>query len=167
MMSFMLSTQESIQKMNETDNFLNNLSIAETSSKTQEADYLVAFSGNTQSYCVGIVDIVNSTKICAAMNVEKISRYYELFLNSMSRILSRFGGYVIKNIGDCLVYYFPESSKSNKKFGFMSCLEASLAMSQYHDTLNKKMREEKLPPIDYRISADYGSVVLMKAYKRK
>lgn len=159
----MLTSQKTIQKMDDTENFLNNLSIIQSKSDTSTSDYLVAFSGNTQSYCVGLVDIVNSTKISATMNVEKISRYYEIFLNSMSKILSRFGGVVIKNIGDCLVYYFPETSKSNKEFGFMSSLECSITMSEYHDTISKKMDEEDLPPIDYRISADYGSVVLMKS----
>ena len=31
-------------------------------------DYMVAFSGMAKSYCVGIVDMVNSTKISADMN---------------------------------------------------------------------------------------------------
>jgi len=127
------------------------------------SDYFVAFSGNTQNYCVGLVDMVNSTKIAATIGNEKISTYYKIFLNSMSKILSRFGGFVIKNIGDCLVYYFPESSKSHRKYGFMSCLECSLTMIEYHDTICKILSNEKLPRVDYRISADYGSVVLMKS----
>ncbi len=56
------------------------------------SDYLVAFSGNTQNYCVGLVDMVNSTKIAATIGNGKISIYYQIFLNSMSKILSRFGG---------------------------------------------------------------------------
>ena len=127
------------------------------------SDYLVAFSGNTQNCCVGLVDMVNSTKIAATIGNGKISTYYQIFLNSMSRILSRFGGFVIKNVGDCLVYYFPESLKSNRKYGFMSCLECSLAMIEYHNTICKRLDKEGLPHVDYRISADYGSVVLMKS----
>ena len=45
----------------------------------------------------------------------------------------------------------------------MSCLECSLAMIEYHDTICKRLTKEGLPPINYRISADYGSVVLMKS----
>ena len=127
------------------------------------ADYLVAFSTNTQNYCVGLVDMVNSTQISAIVGPAKISRCYQIFLNSMSRILSKFGGFVIKNVGDCLFYYFPESSKPKRKFGFLSCLEASLAMIESHDRICQKLNEERLPSIDYRVSADYGSVSLMKA----
>lgn len=137
---------------------------AENSNQSMSSsDYLVAFSGNTTNYCVGLVDMVNSTKIAAALGNGKISTYYEIFLNSMSKILSRFGGFVIKNVGDCLVYYFPESSKANRKYGFMSCLECSLAMIEYHDIICERLNKEGLPCVDYRISADYGSVVLMKS----
>ena len=126
-------------------------------------DYLVAFSGQTQNYCVGMVDMVNSTKMAAVLGAAKISRYYQIFLNSMSKILGRFGGFVIKNIGDCLLYYFPESSKANRKFGFMSCLECSLVMIENHDNICNALNKNGLPCVDYRISADYGSVVLMRA----
>ena len=127
------------------------------------SDYLVAFSGQTENYCVGMVDMVDSTKIGATIGNAKISGYYQIFLNSMSKILSRFGGFVIKNIGDCLVYYFPESSKENRKFGFMSCLECSLAMIEHRDDICRTLNQNNLPNVDYRVSADYGSVVIMRA----
>lgn len=124
------------------------------------SDYMVAFSGRTQNYCVGLVDIVNSTKITAGLGTNS-AKYYEIFLNSMAKILSRFGGFVVKNIGDSLLFYFPESSKSNRKFGFMCCLECCLGMVESHEKICSKMHEEHLPCVDYRISADYGSVMLM------
>jgi len=130
--------------------------------KPTTSDYLVEFLTNTTSYCVGLVDMVNSTKISATIGPAKISRYYQIFLNSMSRIMSRFGGFVIKNVGDSLFYYFPESSK-NSNYGFMSCLEASLAMIESHDTICDKLRDEGLPSVDYRVSADYGTVAIMKS----
>ena len=127
------------------------------------SDYLVAFSGQTENYCVGMVDMVDSTKVVSTIGNAKISGYYQIFLNSMSKILSRFGGFVIKNVGDCLVYYFPESSKKNRKFGFMSCLECSLAMIERHGDICKALNQNNLPCVDYRVSADYGSVVIMRA----
>ena len=126
------------------------------------ADYLVAFSGQTESYCVGIVDMVDSTKMAATLGNARITGYYQIFLNTMSKILSRFGGVVIKNVGDCLVYYFPESSKANRKFGFLSCLECSLAMIEHHDSICKILNQSNLPCVNYRVSADYGSVVIMR-----
>ncbi|MFQ5781841.1 MAG: adenylate/guanylate cyclase domain-containing protein [Nitrosopumilus sp.] len=125
------------------------------------SDYLVAFSGNTTSYCIGMVDMVDSTKISAKLNVGQISKYYQIFLNSMAKTVNRFGGQVIKNIGDSLLFYFPESSK-NRTFGFMSCIEGALGMLELHDHVCLCTDKEDLPCIDYRISCDYGPVVIMK-----
>ena len=69
--------------------------------------YVVNFLETSQSYCVGLVDIVNSTKISASLTQYKLSKYYEVFLNSMAQIVEKFGGFVIKNIGDSLLFIFP------------------------------------------------------------
>lgn len=130
--------------------------------KMNTSDYMVAFSGLANCYCIGIVDMVNSTKISAEMNEIEWCQYYEIFLNSMARILPKFGGQVIKNQGDSLLYYFPESSKSTK-FGFRRCIESTQSMIESHNEICEKLIAKKLPPLDYRISLDYGKVVIMKS----
>jgi class 3 adenylate cyclase len=129
----------------------------------QFSEYLVAFSLEPEMYCVGIVDMVNSTKISAQIGPSRVSRYYQLFLNSMSKILSRFGGFVIKNVGDCLVYYFPESGKSENKYGLTSCIECGLAMIESQKYVSEQLIKEGLPKVDFRVSADFGSVLIMKS----
>jgi class 3 adenylate cyclase len=124
--------------------------------------YVVNFLDKSQSYCVGLVDIINSTKISASLTPHKLSKYYEVFLNSMAQIVEKFGGFVIKNIGDSLLFYFPDSSKSTKSYDFKNCLECGLSMIEEHENINKILKKEKLPPLNYRISADYGEVSIMK-----
>jgi len=97
------------------------------------------------------------------LNQEKMSKYYEIFLNSMANIVEKFGGFVIKNIGDSLLYYFPESSNSSKRFGFLSCIESSLTMIDSHELINNKVKNEDLPTLNYRVSADYGKVTIIKS----
>jgi len=124
--------------------------------------YTVNFLETSQNYCVGLVDIVNSTKISASLPPQKLSKYYEVFLNSMAQIVEKFGGFVIKNIGDSLLFYFPDSSKSTKNYDFKNCLECGFKMIEDHGNINKILKEEKLPSLNYRISADYGEVSIMK-----
>ena len=45
----------------------------------------------------------------------------------------------------------------------MSCLKCSLAMIKCQDTIWERLAKERLPPADYEISDDYGSVVLTKS----
>ncbi|MDX1441510.1 MAG: adenylate/guanylate cyclase domain-containing protein [Nitrosopumilaceae archaeon] len=134
----------------------------EEETQMSTSDYLVAFSGLAKSYCIGIVDMVSSTKISSEMNEIEWCKYYEIFLNSMARILQRYGGKVIKNQGDSLLYYFPESSKPTS-FSLMSCLESALAMIKEHETMCETMKQISLPSINYRVSLDYGKVVIMKS----
>ena len=129
----------------------------------EKANYLVDFSGESNNYCVGFVDIANSTQISATLKHEKMSKYYEIFLNSMANIVERFDGFVIKNIGDSLLYYFPESSKSSTRSGFLSCIECSLTMIDSRELINTKVKNEDLPPLNYRVSADYGKVTIIKS----
>jgi len=126
------------------------------------SDYLVAFSTKSESYCVGIVDMVGSTKISASIGNARASRYYQIFLNSMAKIVNRFGGRVIKNVGDCLLFYFPESKNHNNKFGFMSSLECIIAMRDANKYICSKLASEQLPRVDYRISIDYGQTLIMR-----
>lgn len=129
----------------------------------RSSEYLVSFLTQPSSYCVGIVDMVNSTKISAQIGPLRASRYYQVFLNSMSKIISEFAGSVIKNVGDCLVYYFPESGRSDNKYDFTKSIECGLTMIKSQKHISEQLVSEGLPGIDFRVSADYGSVLLMKS----
>jgi len=130
--------------------------------KQQTPHYMIDFLETSQNYCVGIVDMIASTKIAASLNQRKLSKYYEIFLNSMAEIIEKFDGYVIKNIGDCLLYYFPDSPRSNQNQGFLNYLDCSMKMVDEHKTINQKTKKENLPSMNYRISGDYGKVTIMK-----
>ena len=126
-------------------------------------DYDLSFSGFDENYCVSIVDMVDSTKISATMDRAKLSKYYSTFLNSMASIVKKHGGKVIKNVGDSLLYFFPDVARSSDDFEFISCLESGLDMIEERANINLKLKKENLPPLSYRISSDYGNVLLAKS----
>jgi len=127
-----------------------------------EEEAFTAIVGEPTNFCVGIIDMVNSTKIVARLPPNKSSRYYEIFLNNMAKVVRQYNGQVLKTMGDSLLFYFPDTSFSERKFGFLSCLECGLRMIDTHDKLKKLLAEEMLPPIDFRISFDYGNVTMMR-----
>lgn len=156
----LISSQESFQYIDSNIIQKNNNQIFDSN---RSSEYLVSFLTQPSMYCVGIVDMVNSTKITAQIGPIKASRYYQIFLNSMSKIISEFNGSVIKNVGDSLIYYFPNSKYSNEKYDFAKCLECSLAMTRSQKYISKQLISEGLPSIDFRVSSDYGSVLIMKS----
>ncbi len=78
----------------------------------------------------------------------------------MPSIIKHHDGKVIKNVRDILLYYFPKTVNLSKTAPFQHVLECGLAMIEVNSTLNTDLSKNKLPPIDYRISASYGKVEL-------
>jgi two-component system, OmpR family, response regulator ChvI len=110
-------------------------------------------------YCVCFVDMVDSTQITAKIaDGNKIKKYYEIFLNAMAALAKNFGAKVIKNIGDALLFYFPDTSDSKNMIAFKEVLECCTAIIAAHEFINMRLEAEGLPPVSYRISADYGRI---------
>lgn len=126
-------------------------------------NYCVTFSEESVSYCIGLVDMMSSTKLAASLGMQKMSKYYQYFLNLMSKIIIEFDGRIIKNVGDCLLYYFPETARWQNREAITKSLECSLAMIGVHEFLCSQLKAERLPCCDYRISMDYGFVMPMKS----
>jgi two-component system, OmpR family, response regulator ChvI len=118
---------------------------------------------DTKHLCIGIVDIVNSTKITADIgNSESVAKYYSIFINTMALIVRDFGGEVIKNVGDSVVFFLPKTFGSSHD-SFRDVLRCGLTMSAAYVPINGTYKEHHLPPINYRISADYGKIEVAKS----
>ncbi|MFQ5573370.1 MAG: HAMP domain-containing protein, partial [Nitrosopumilaceae archaeon] len=127
----------------------------------QQQDILLQFSDLGEKYCVCIVDVINSTKICSKISDMEASEFYRIFLNSTAAVVRKHGGVVVKNIGDALLFYFPKTSSQDKSI-FKKVLECCLALGDAHEEINDKMIEAELPFVDYKTSATYGAVRVAK-----
>jgi two-component system, OmpR family, response regulator ChvI len=122
----------------------------------------ISFTGS-QKYCVSFVDIVDSTQVTSNINnPEKIRKYYEIFLNTTAAIARNYGAKIVKNVGDCLIFYFPETSDHNE-YSFKNVLECCITMQEARSAINEKLKQEQLPSISYRISSDYGRVEVARS----
>jgi len=127
----------------------------------QQEDILLQFSDYSEKYCVCMVDIMNSTKIISKLSESETSEFYKIFLNSIAVTVRSFGGIVVKNIGDALLFYFPVIN-SNEESALKKCLDCCLTLGESHDDIIKKIEKQKLPVFDYRISSTYGIVRIAK-----
>ena len=128
----------------------------------QQEDILLQFSERSEKYGVGMIDIMNSTKICSKLSDSETSEFYQIFLNSTSAVVKKFGGTVVKNIGDALLFNFVIDDDSKEKELLKNCLDCCLALSEEHKEIIKKLEKQNLPLLDYRISATYGIVRIAK-----
>jgi class 3 adenylate cyclase len=122
----------------------------------------IKFTGNAHGCCVCFVDVVDSTKITTIeiTDPQKMKRFYSMFINTMAVIARNFGANVIKTTGDSLIYYFPQTVDSpNNISAFKNAFDCGLAMISVNPIVNTKLqKEDGLPNLSYRVSADYGRV---------
>ena len=109
-----------------------------------------------EMFCVFYVDMEGSTYNTANLCPKDYAVYYTVFYDTISNIAVRFGGRVIKHVGDALIIYFPATSDSMNREAFKSTLDCAVAMLGARCTINNTFHEANLPPLSYRISADYG-----------
>ena len=121
----------------------------------------IRFSGDSIKSCVGFIDLVDSTKNTITIaNLESIRKYYSAFINSTSEVVKSYNGKVIKNIGDCLLFYFPKTTDVNNMEAFKEAIECGFKILDEQSIVNQELSKEHIPPFNYRISMDYGVVDL-------
>ena len=128
----------------------------------QQEDILLKFSQQVQNDCVGVIDMKDSTKISSKLSDESITKLYEIFLNFMAKIVHNHNGEVVKNIGDALMFRFPNVDPDDT-VAMKNILECCLSMIDSHDALKEQLDAENMPELDYKISATYGSVKIAQS----
>jgi len=123
----------------------------------------ISFS-TSQNYCVCVVDIINSTEIILGMgSTQKVRKYISTFINSMTTLARNFDATIVKTVGDAVIFYFPETSDSNNQSSFKKAFDCFAAMLDACPLINATLQKESLPPLSYRISADYGRVEVARS----
>jgi len=117
----------------------------------------IRFSGDSIKSCVGFIDLVDSTKNTITMEgLDYIRKYYSKFINSTSEVVKSYSGKVIKNIGDCLLFYFPKTTDFKNIETFRETIECAFKILEVRYIVNQELSKEHLPPFNYRITIDYG-----------
>ena len=124
----------------------------------------IRFLDRSQQYFVSFVDMVNSTEIASRnLGPDGVRKYYSLFINAIASVAREAGAKIIKNAGDCIILYFPQTANTMDHIALKRSLDCCLDICDAHIAINSLAKQEGLPPINYRVSADYGSVELAKS----
>lgn len=102
------------------------------------------------------VDVVGSTKLATQLSASELSSLIRVFSQEMSIIISRHGGFVLKYAGDAVIAYFPSSGEfGNATENAARC--GSIMNTIIDQSLNFAFQDFALPPIQVRISIDFGT----------
>ena len=119
---------------------------------------MISFDEVSQNYCVGIVDVVNSTQIISKLSKAQSCEFYSVFLNTVGYVIENNGGKVVKNMGDGILFYFPKSTASDQ----IVPIKCGKKILEATDTINDMLKKRKISPIQYRVSLDYGPIMIAR-----
>jgi CheY-like chemotaxis protein len=127
----------------------------------------IKFTDDSIKCCVCFIEFESAAVSNIAMSEDssQIREYYSIIINSLSQIIKRNNGKIVKSLGDRLLCYFLNFSDINNEKAFEEVIECGLEILEKREDINKELLMKKeLPTIEsYKISIDYGVVDLALA----
>jgi CheY-like chemotaxis protein len=126
----------------------------------------IKFTDDSLKCCVFFIEFqssINNTTI--ADDSSSIREYYSTVINSLSQIIKRNNGKIVKSLGDRLLCYFLNFSDLNNEKAFEEVIECGLEILEKREDINKELLiKNNLPTVEnYKISVDYGVIDLALA----
>ena len=122
---------------------------------------MISFEKLSQNSCIGFVDVVNSTRNIARLSQEQTCVYYSVFLNTVGYIIQNYDAKVVKNTGDGILFYFPKYA-INDTDNYGLPLDCGTKILEATSLINTIFKKHKIPPMRYRISLDYGPLMIAR-----
>lgn len=116
------------------------------------------------------IDLVGSTKMSMTLSIDKLSAIVRAFAEETSLIISMYGGYVLKYVGDAVLAFFVIEDESrvgreNKDAGIAYSLQSSNAITCAYTMIqvvqkgiNPILNQYDYPELKVRIGIDFGEV---------
>ncbi len=126
----------------------------------------IKFTDDSLKCCVCFIEFESSVNnIAIADDSSNIREYYSTVINSLSQIIKRYNGKIVKSLGDRLLCYFLNFSDLNNEKAFEDVIECGLEILEKREDMNKELlMKNNLPSVEsYKISLDYGVVDLALA----
>ncbi|MGZ5489959.1 MAG: response regulator [Nitrososphaeraceae archaeon] len=115
--------------------------------------------------CICFIEFKSSiNNIAIADDPSHVREYYSTVINSLSQIINRNNGKIVKILGDRLLCYFLNFSDLNNEKAVEEVIQCGFEILEKREDINKELLNNNLPPVEsYNISLDYGVVDLALA----
>src|SRR5215207_404193 len=127
----------------------------------------IKFTDDSLKCCVCFIEFESAIHNTAIVEDHlQLREYYSTVINSLSQIIKRYNGKIVKSLGDRLLCYFLNFSDLNNEKALEDVIECGLEILEKREDMNNELLKKKnnLPPVEnYKISLDYGVVDLALA----
>ncbi|MGZ5484752.1 MAG: response regulator [Nitrososphaeraceae archaeon] len=126
----------------------------------------IKFTDDSLKCCVCFIEFESAIhNIAIADDSSNIREYYSTVINSLSEIIKRYNGKIVKSLGDRLLCYFLNFSDLDNEKALEDVIKCGFEILEERENMNKELlKKNNLPQVEsYKISIDYGVVDLALA----
>jgi two-component system, OmpR family, response regulator ChvI len=127
----------------------------------------IKFTDDSLKCCICFTEfqsLINNSSL--TYNSSHIREYYSTVINSLSQIINRNNGKIVKSLGDRLLCYFLNFLDLNNENALEEVIQCGFEILDKREDMNKELLKvnSNLPSVEsYKISLDYGVVDLALA----
>ncbi len=134
-------------------------------SMEQTQNVLKNYSDSKTMFVILYIDIVDSTKLSMTLPVDRLATIIQGFSQEMSMIISAYGGYILKYIGDAILAFFIVDSPSSNNLYYQSINAVYCACSMIKvisQGINPILNQYDYPELSVRIGIDLGENAIVQ-----
>lgn len=106
-------------------------------------------------------DLVGSTMMTLELPEEKLAIIMGAFAHEMASVIKKFGGYVLKFVGDAVVGYFvAEDNSLSAADNAVNCAKAMISILE--KGINPILNQYDYPDLRVKIGIDYGTNIVVR-----
>ena len=121
--------------------------------------YLRRHINNKTKLVVLCIDLVGSTKLTLSLTPPELISIINIFSTEMSMIISGYGGYVLKYVGDAVIGIFPADFDAQK--ACLNSINCAKTMLKVLTQVINPVFYNKLPLIEIKIGIDLGDSMVV------
>jgi class 3 adenylate cyclase len=135
---------------------------------TEESDKILEpYAESKVTLVILNIDLVESTKLSMILPVDKFATIIRTFAQEMSSLVTSYGGYVLKYVGDAvLAFFIVGSTPASENRMYMPCMNAvscACAMIRViRQGVNPILQQSDYPELKVRIGIDAGENVVVQ-----
>ncbi len=124
---------------------------------------LAKLEGSRATLVILYIDIVGSTKLSMTLPVDKLAAIVRAFTHEMSIVVSAYGGYVLKYLGDAILAFFVAPENSNLYVACSNAVNCARSMIRaIKEGFNPLLNQEGYPELSVHVGIDVGEVIVVQ-----
>lgn len=133
--------------------------------KSQKSLWILqSLTGKTVPMNVINIDIVDSSERVKQISSRQVEYYYKTFIEKTAELIEQFGGFILKNVGDCVIGFFPSGDNINENHD--TAVLCGLEAIDMIKNMNEDFKDRGLPPINCRVASDFGEARVVQIKSR-